>query len=495
MRAAAGAQGCWGRLLARLQAAVLAWPAPAAQWGSPSAAEQPPRPACTAAQPRAHHAHHHPPPTPAPAAPAPRRLYSWKSAADAPIRDAFKRQKDFVMREFEDRSGQVFLQVRRAAARWPACGAAGGPVVLLAGAGAVAAGVAGVAGAASAAGSAAASQAAAPCCRARLLQHLQCPAAQACCPRAAHRAPAHRPTTHGPSSPTAPPPHPPSHPLHPLHRAQLNEQGLNVALYWKNPDPRSFVNVVPTSAITGEGIPDLLQLIVKLTQSMMGARLQYSPYPECRCGGRAGLGGSGAGALCRRCGGPAARGPLPGPQLPIAPAPAPSPSPPPPPPHRPPPPTHPPTPPSVLEVKTMEGLGTSVDVVLVNGTIKEGDRIVVCGLQVRAAARSAAGRGRSWARAACRGAWAWRVRAQQARAQRAQQQLERTCLWPHCTPRLTTRSCSAAAPPAPAPLSHPRTSHPHPPTHPSRHHRAPSCRASRRSRRRRCSRRCGSRGS
>lgn len=50
-------------------------------------------------------------------------------------------------------------------------------------------------------------------------------------------------------------------------------QGLNVSLYWKNPDPRKYVNVVPTSAITGEGIPDLLQLMVKLTQSMMQDRL------------------------------------------------------------------------------------------------------------------------------------------------------------------------------------------------------------------------------
>jgi hypothetical protein len=33
----------------------------------------------------------------------------------------------------------------------------------------------------------------------------------------------------------------------------LNEQGLNVALYWRNPDPRKYVNIVPTSAITGEG--------------------------------------------------------------------------------------------------------------------------------------------------------------------------------------------------------------------------------------------------
>ena len=35
---------------------------------------------------------------------------------------------------------------------------------------------------------------------------------------------------------------------------------------------------------------------------------------------------------------------------------------------------------SVLEVKTMEGLGTTVDVVLVNGVLREGDRVVVCGL-------------------------------------------------------------------------------------------------------------------
>lgn len=46
----------------------------------------------------------------------------------------------------------------------------------------------------------------------------------------------------------------------------LNEQGLNVALYWNNPDKRKYVNVVPTSAITGEGLPDMLQLLVDLTQ-------------------------------------------------------------------------------------------------------------------------------------------------------------------------------------------------------------------------------------
>ena len=43
--------------------------------------------------------------------------------------------------------------------------------------------------------------------------------------------------------------------------------GLNVALYWQNTDMRKYVNIVPTSAITGEGLPDMLQLLVKLTQA------------------------------------------------------------------------------------------------------------------------------------------------------------------------------------------------------------------------------------
>jgi hypothetical protein len=130
---------------------------------------------------------------------------------------------------------------------------------------------------------------------------------------------------------------------------QLNEQGLNVALYWRNRDPRSFINIVPTSAITGEGalmlgawllvilhmvqlmyfilqgkrgivtltalepvccfvvcvphqhlsaaeavgkwllgpfpsagIPDLLQLVVKLTQSLMVERLMFVNSLEVR---------------------------------------------------------------------------------------------------------------------------------------------------------------------------------------------------------------------
>ncbi len=35
---------------------------------------------------------------------------------------------------------------------------------------------------------------------------------------------------------------------------------------------------------------------------------------------------------------------------------------------------------TVLEVKVIEGLGTTIDVVLVNGLIHEGDTIVLCGM-------------------------------------------------------------------------------------------------------------------
>ena len=43
-----------------------------------------------------------------------------------------------------------------------------------------------------------------------------------------------------------------THSMH-LMDAALPEQGLNTELYWKNPDARTYANIVPTSAITGEG--------------------------------------------------------------------------------------------------------------------------------------------------------------------------------------------------------------------------------------------------
>jgi translation initiation factor 5B len=97
---------------------------------------------------------------------------------------------------------------------------------------------------------------------------------------------------------------------------EFAEQGLNACLYWDNKNLGKNVSLVPTSAITGEGIPDLLHLLVDLTQSRMTERLMYLSELEC----------------------------------------------------------------TVLEVKVIEGLGTTIDVVLSNGYLNEGDRIVVCGL-------------------------------------------------------------------------------------------------------------------
>jgi translation initiation factor 5B len=98
--------------------------------------------------------------------------------------------------------------------------------------------------------------------------------------------------------------------------AAFQEQGLNCCLYFKNNDFRKNISLVPTSAITGEGLPDLLMLLTQLTQNMMSERLQYITELEC----------------------------------------------------------------TVLEVKVVDGIGTTIDVILSNGVLHRNDTIVVCGL-------------------------------------------------------------------------------------------------------------------
>ncbi|KAF9085273.1 hypothetical protein BGX29_001438 [Mortierella sp. GBA35] len=96
----------------------------------------------------------------------------------------------------------------------------------------------------------------------------------------------------------------------------FQENGLNATLYYDNKNMGKYVSLVPTSAHTGEGIPDMIMLLVELTQTRMSERLMYISELEC----------------------------------------------------------------TVLEVKVIEGLGTTIDVVLSNGVLREGDRIVLCGL-------------------------------------------------------------------------------------------------------------------
>lgn len=94
------------------------------------------------------------------------------------------------------------------------------------------------------------------------------------------------------------------------------EQGFNSELFFENKSLSRNVSLVPTSAHTGEGVPDMLKLLTSLTQERMTNSLMYLSEVEC----------------------------------------------------------------TVLEVKVIEGLGTTIDVVLSNGILREGDRVVMCGL-------------------------------------------------------------------------------------------------------------------
>jgi len=97
---------------------------------------------------------------------------------------------------------------------------------------------------------------------------------------------------------------------------QLNERGLNCALWWENEDLKSAVSIIPTSAWTGEGVPDLLHVILKFSQTLMYNKITRKDELQC----------------------------------------------------------------TVLDVKNIDGLGTTCDVILVNGELAENDQIVLCGM-------------------------------------------------------------------------------------------------------------------
>jgi len=97
-------------------------------------------------------------------------------------------------------------------------------------------------------------------------------------------------------------------------RVQLMEKGLNAELYWENEELGSTVSLVPTSAISGEGVNDLLHMLSRLSQQHLAKKLSFSPNLQC----------------------------------------------------------------TVLEVKVIDGLGCTIDVILVNGELDNGATIVVC---------------------------------------------------------------------------------------------------------------------
>ena len=95
------------------------------------------------------------------------------------------------------------------------------------------------------------------------------------------------------------------------------EQGFNSVVYWENQDIHEYVSFVPTSAITGEGLPDLISYLTMQCQQRIPQQL-YEKNDVFEC--------------------------------------------------------------TVLEVKVIEGLGTTIDVVLVNGMLKVQDTIILQGL-------------------------------------------------------------------------------------------------------------------
>ena len=44
-------------------------------------------------------------------------------------------------------------------------------------------------------------------------------------------------------------------------------------MYWEGMNPKEYVPIVPTSGVTGEGIPDLLSVIVKYTSTYMSKKI------------------------------------------------------------------------------------------------------------------------------------------------------------------------------------------------------------------------------
>ncbi|KAL4230387.1 Translation Initiation Factor 5B [Mactra antiquata] len=98
---------------------------------------------------------------------------------------------------------------------------------------------------------------------------------------------------------------------------QLAEQSLNAALFYENKNPKEYVSLVPTSAHSGDGMGNLLALICELTQSWLAKKVSYTEELQA----------------------------------------------------------------TVMEVKAIHGLGTTIDVILVNGKLKEGDQIVIAGTE------------------------------------------------------------------------------------------------------------------
>lgn len=95
----------------------------------------------------------------------------------------------------------------------------------------------------------------------------------------------------------------------------FSEQGVNVAMANENKDPNEYVSVIPTSAINGDGIGNLMAHIVHESQNRLAERLSFCDELDC----------------------------------------------------------------VVMEVRSLPGLGMTIDVVLLNGYLNVNDVIILSG--------------------------------------------------------------------------------------------------------------------
>lgn len=99
---------------------------------------------------------------------------------------------------------------------------------------------------------------------------------------------------------------------------QLSDDGFSADLYWRVQNFQKNIGVIPCSALTGEGVPDILAVLMGLAQRFMKSEMQIN------------IEGPGEG--------------------------------------------------TVLEVKDEQGFGATLDVVVYDGTVQAGDQIVVGGV-------------------------------------------------------------------------------------------------------------------
>jgi len=64
-------------------------------------------------------------------------------------------------------------------------------------------------------------------------------------------------------------------------QGQLKEQGINSELYWKNDSIEDTVSICPLSAITGEGIPDLLNLVITISENSLTNQITVKEELKC----------------------------------------------------------------------------------------------------------------------------------------------------------------------------------------------------------------------